>query len=341
MNGETLPAILQMSRQPDEQPVFRLSELDWLYVRIYCQREQADEVLVGLLAPCMQQLQACGLIQRFFFIRYFEGGFHLRLRCCGKKADLLGPVREDLTARIGAYFARQGDTVLNPRNWGPEGMHDPTWRREQGEEIRPVPSFEYDRYEPEYMRYGGNAGMSVSEEHFLVSSEVVLRLLEYELRSGKNRRRNMVFLLLRDLALAFSLQESDLAHVFAQQARYWIASSWITPQIRDMLEPAYQQHQHALEQLLTWQPGEHKPQAISLWSVLQAPWREANTRTYRALLELDEQRQLIERPETILFSYMHMLCNRMGFFPREEAYLVYLLSRHYQVHTQAQEAPRL
>ena len=52
----------------------------WLYVRIYCQMTEADEVLLNLVAPLVHVLQEQGLISSFFFIRYFEGGHHLRAR---------------------------------------------------------------------------------------------------------------------------------------------------------------------------------------------------------------------------------------------------------------------
>jgi hypothetical protein len=51
--------------------------------------------------------------------------------------------------------------------------------------------------------------------------------------------------------------------------------------------------------------------------------------TYHALTQLQEQGQLTVHPIELMFSYIHMFCNRLKLFPREEAYLCYLLYRNY------------
>jgi thiopeptide-type bacteriocin biosynthesis protein len=311
-------------RQAEEQQL----QLDWLYVRIYCQPEQADDLLLSLIA-CMHELQAQQLIGCFFFVRYLEGGFHLRLRCSGKRNDLLGPVRARLNTLIATYFEQQGAYVHAPLNWGPEGIHDQNWQRSGGEIRRPVPSFEYDRYEPEDARYGGSIGMQMSEEHFMRESELVLDLLQHEGRSRKNVRRNIALLLLQELALAFGLGARDMAHLFGQQAHYWINSSWLSPRQRDSLEPAYQALRPALHKLLA-SHASHGEQKKSFWSDLMHRWHSSSEHLYRTLTDERARAHLTEEPRVLLSSYIHMFCNRLGFFPPDEAFLLYLLSRYYE-----------
>jgi len=315
-------------------------DMDWLYVRIYCRREEADELLLSLVAPCMRTLQARGLITKFFFIRYFEGGFHLRLRCCGQKSDLLGPVRDELNARLDAYFMQHGVALSGPLDWGPNGMNDQTWQSRQEQNAtgptfsRPVPSYEYDRYEPEIERYGGLLGLQISEQHFMHCSETVLRVLEHE-RLGAGSRRNAALLLLHALAGAFQLTNQEKARLFELQARYWMTSSWFTPQLRELLVQEYERHCLALQRLLSSDHSRPQHKSRAVWSELIDEWSEASKDTYHALTTLEKRKQLTEAPSELLLSYIHMLCNRLGFFPREEAYLTYLLYRNYETHCEA------
>ncbi len=314
-------------------------DMDWLYGRIYCRLDEADELLLSLVAPCMRTLLARGLINKFFFIRYFEGGFHLRVRFCGQKADLLGPVRDELNEWLDAYFLQRGIALSGPLDWGPSGMDDQTWQSRHAQDAmgstfsRPVPSYEYDRYEPEIERYGGPQGVQISEQHFMHCSKATLRVLEHEC-SGAGSRRNATLLLLHGLAEAFQLTDQEKASIFELQARYWMTSSWFTPQLRDLLVQEYERHCLALHRLLSSGQSEPQHKSRAFWSELIDEWSEASKDTYHALTILGQRKQLTQTLSELLLSYIHMLCNRMGFFPREEAYFTYLLYRNYKAHSE-------
>jgi thiopeptide-type bacteriocin biosynthesis protein len=302
----------------------------WLFVRIYCQQAEADEVLLNLIAPCARLLLRQELITRFFFIRYFEGGFHLRVRFCGERAKLLGCVREEINRQICQYFAQRGEVLVDPLDWGPEGLDDQFWRPcLQKDMTRPMPSFEYDRYEREVERYGGLPGLQISEQHFMQCSELALRILAQE-RNGSSSRRNAALLLLDILAETFQLTDRQKATVFSDQCHYWMSSAWCTAQHRELFAQEYARHQLGLQRLLQQksQVPEHKSRAV--WSPLMVQWRAALNETYNSLVALEAQQELSVTPLELMFSYIHLFCNRLGFFPREEAYLTYLLYRTYQ-----------
>ncbi|MBL7731360.1 MAG: lantibiotic dehydratase [Chitinophagaceae bacterium] len=53
---------------------------EWLYYKLYCGTKTADEILLSAIAPLLQRLQQENLIDKWFFIRYNDPDFHLRIR---------------------------------------------------------------------------------------------------------------------------------------------------------------------------------------------------------------------------------------------------------------------
>lgn len=53
---------------------------EWLYYKCYCGVKTADRILTEAIYPAVKQLLAAGEIDKFFFIRYNDPEFHLRLR---------------------------------------------------------------------------------------------------------------------------------------------------------------------------------------------------------------------------------------------------------------------
>lgn len=59
---------------------------EWLYLKIYCTPESAGQLLAEVIAPLTRMHRK--LIGRWFFIRYFENGHHLRLRINTKEEHI-------------------------------------------------------------------------------------------------------------------------------------------------------------------------------------------------------------------------------------------------------------
>lgn len=53
---------------------------EWLYYKLYCGTKTADELLLALVQPLVAGLLQAGLIDKWFFIRYNDPDFHLRVR---------------------------------------------------------------------------------------------------------------------------------------------------------------------------------------------------------------------------------------------------------------------
>jgi thiopeptide-type bacteriocin biosynthesis protein len=57
---------------------------EWLYLKIFCTPASSDTLLTRVISPFIQQ--SC--VKSWFFIRYTEGGYHLRVRLQGDASEL-------------------------------------------------------------------------------------------------------------------------------------------------------------------------------------------------------------------------------------------------------------
>jgi thiopeptide-type bacteriocin biosynthesis protein len=310
----------QMTHRPEP-------EEDWLSVRIACRAEEADAVLLDLVAPLTHRLWRQGLIGQGFFLRYQEGGHHLRVRFAGAHSALFGPARALIDACIQAYVAGLGSREIEPLDRGPEGMRDSQWQPLfPAQALRPTPSYEYQRYEPEVERYGGPRGLHVSECHFAASSAMALHILARE-RAGRGSRRAAALLLLHASALGFQLDGRQRAESFEQFYLRRQALAWRTPPERESLEQAYARQRASLHLLV---PAD--PSARRFWQPVGEPWQGSIAQTCQALCHLQEQALLSTSLLALLSAYIHMLCNRLGIYLREETGLCYFLARLYAEH---------
>ncbi|HYI07733.1 MAG TPA: lantibiotic dehydratase [Thermoanaerobaculia bacterium] len=120
----------------------------WLYLKLYTGAATADVVLRDAIAPLVAQALESGAADRWFFLRYGDPQWHLRVRFGGEPERLRGVI--DL---LGEHL----DPALR------DGQ---IWR------------WQLDTYEREVERYGGPAGVELSERIFHVDSEAVLAALQ-------------------------------------------------------------------------------------------------------------------------------------------------------------------
>ncbi|MEM9554027.1 MAG: lantibiotic dehydratase [Acidobacteriota bacterium] len=123
---------------------------EWLYAKLFTGAATADETLTGVVGPLTHRLQASGAVDRWFFLRYNESGWHLRLRLHGDPRRLAGEALPALQQAVAPL------------------LDDGRLRRLQ-----------LDTYERELERYGAGDGIRLAERVFHHDSEAVLALLEH------------------------------------------------------------------------------------------------------------------------------------------------------------------
>jgi lantibiotic biosynthesis protein len=122
---------------------------EWLYTKLYTGICGADLILSDIVRPVMRRALSSGAADSWFFVRYADPDWHIRLRLHGDPTRL---VREVLPELLDVTRSRMTASDL--------------WR------------VQLDTYEREIERYGGPEGILLAERLFHADSEAVLDLLE-------------------------------------------------------------------------------------------------------------------------------------------------------------------
>lgn len=162
---------------------FHTPASEWLYAKIYVGRGNADRLLVGSIGPVMRRAIASGSAIEWYFLRYTDPDFHIRVRVRGDSDRLRTEVLPELEAlaRVGienGVIARIG----------------------------------YDTYFPETSRYGGRECIPIAHSLFHIDSECALDLLEaYPGWAPWGARAELALLGIRQLMAALMPNETSIA----------------------------------------------------------------------------------------------------------------------------------
>lgn len=130
---------------------------EWLFYSIYCGESVADEILTKHLKPHIAILLKKGWIKKWFFIRYFDKHFHLRIRFEVCEKQYMGEI---LSVFEKVFLKLLKDRVL--------------WR------------ITIDTYNREIERYGKYTNDEM-EELFYLDSSLILKFLSYIIEDESNR----------------------------------------------------------------------------------------------------------------------------------------------------------
>ncbi|MEV7166212.1 thiopeptide-type bacteriocin biosynthesis protein [Streptomyces microflavus] len=278
----------------------------WLSLHCFLRSapEDVDAFLTRDVAPLLDGLVAEGEATGWFFIRYDEGGHHLRLRIRG--------VSQARAASLPTALARRAERLPAA---GPVPGHDGDGRGLHAE-VRVEP------YVPETGRYGGPAALPVAEEVFVLSSRVAVRAV------GDAPRGSARLSLGIDLAHATALA-CGMDRLSAAQWLRRHAASWRWAEDVPLLGP---QHVHArVNSVYALQREALASRARAVRRALEdgtAPgtltdWYDGVRDADRALRAASPQ---VGRPQ-IWASQLHMLFNRLGLAPDEERAVCRLAAR--------------
>ena len=155
------------------------SKAIWLSLHIYV-GDQQNNLLKNCIAPTLKALE--GTISTFFFIRYWLGGPHIRLRIKCQETDTSNVLRQ-LEESFSSWKASISDFVMPSykeytnnvqRLADLEGVNNEEGHSDFIEELRIVRA----RYVPEMDKYGGQRGIAIAESLWHKSSLFVLEHID-------------------------------------------------------------------------------------------------------------------------------------------------------------------
>ncbi|WBQ05865.1 thiopeptide-type bacteriocin biosynthesis protein [Kribbella sp. CA-293567] len=327
---------------------------DWVALHVFYASD-ANPILVEAVRPLVAELRRDELIDRWFFIKYWMEGPHLRVRFRPARPELREEVTKRATAAIEAFLARRPalyDTDVD----GLGDIYKKMYVAEYGEErfveeygvdgampFRPNNSVALLPYEQEFDRYGGPAGMELGEWHFEASSDLVAKLLA----TSNTHVRPVLLGLATQLSLltAYSFLETDEAvRRFFQRYRSFWETSYQEPSddYHESFDKSYALTRDSLservDRIRTVSTGDSAQQLSGIERIWLTHCRELRARVDAEAGQLlfpsrtgGTGREPIADPEAraavLLSSYVHMTNNRLGVAILDEIYLSYLIER--------------
>ncbi len=254
---------------------------EWLFAKLYTGTGTADELLNHMVGPLVRSSLASGAADAWFFIRYADPDWHVRLRLHGQPGRLHAEVLPDLEAASAEYLEA-----------------GKLWR------------MQLDTYEREVERYGGDRGIELAEQVFAADSEAVLTILgSLSGDAGLDLRWRLAMrgtdLLFDDLGLTLEEKRS-----VARRARESFGREFdIDGNFRSRVSQRYRAERVRVEALLD--PGQAAPAPLA--EGLEALHRRSLQLAPVAaeLRRLSQTGRLSATLAEIAMSYAHMHVNRL------------------------------
>lgn len=295
----------------------------WRGLHVYRYGAQ-DEFLLDGLAPVVTPLLDNGGLASWFFLRYWQGGHHVRVRLRPADPAIADELVAEVTAKLSAYLAEfPGGGGFDAEEFHREAQ--PTMaalEREPAEPIQPPDTIRAVEYRRELGKYGGERGALIAERYFARSSSIILEALRASGNSSSKRLGSGFSMMLRGLAAA-GMSATEMAAFFKHYCLLW--SPYTFDQFLDTWPDLLATRRAAM--------GAHAGKLLSAGDVLardpfhqavSSAWSEVDSRVLDEVTLAGQDATGARRRQVLLVSYLHTHNNRLGLIPEHESFLGYL-----------------
>lgn len=300
-------------------------DLVWRALHVHRYADQ-DGLLTDGVAPVLGPLRESGAVDGWFFLRYWQGGHHVRLRLRVAVAEAEAVV-EEVAGKLRAHLAENpAAEEFDAAEFSREAQ--PTMASLEGaaaEEIHPPDTIRRVAYVPELDKYGGPEGVRIAEDYFGASSDIVLDALR---RTGgrPSKRIGMGYAMMLRGLCATDLTPAEVAAFFAHYCVLW--SPYAFDGFLDAWPGLLREHRvrlHAHTAAVLANPA--ALDGDPLHTAVGEAWRRVRTAGAAVLdrvLLAGPGAPPARRAQVLLVSYLHTHNNRFGLIPELEAFLGYL-----------------
>jgi len=264
----------------------------WLSFHCY-PLEAPDVFLTRAVRPFLNQYIWPTKGARAFFIRFAdERGPHIRLRLHGEATWLEATLRPALTG----WFAGRGELIEIP-------------------------------YAPEAARFGGAAGMALTEAHFHLSTRVTLdRLAQVPHTYGTTLFDALRMHLL--IALAAGMKREKAAWYFGQLYQQWLPAFFRPIDGQPLDETAQTAVLTYFRNGLESQQAALRPAFDELWTAASVGQFDTSQPEWQRWVRGNELilKELGDNLDKVLPSLIHLTNNRLGVNNQDEVFLCYMLA---------------
>jgi thiopeptide-type bacteriocin biosynthesis protein len=252
---------------------------EWLYFKIYTGVKSADLILTNAIKPILTELLNRKIIKCFFFIRFYDPNFHLRVRFKATDLTYLGDILECVNRHL-----------------------------KQFEEQEYISKIQMDAYSQEIERYGEST-IEIAEEFFFLDSVAVLNFLLCTEGDEREAKRWKWALLSIDILLNdFGLSGEEKMNLLEGLKSAFHKEFNTDKIVKDQLKTKYRNNRKDIENLIL---EDNKGSSLfeDFYEILKSR-SEKNSPLVNSLKKVGEleYKQLIAH---LLPSYIHMQINRI------------------------------
>ena len=268
---------------------------EWLYFKIYCKNKTADLVLANELFAILSELKANRLISKWFFIRYSDPSFHVRLRLKLTHKSNLNNAVEIISS------------ILEPMI--------------QDETLKDIQTETYDR---ELERYSGSL-IDIAEDWFYYDSEKVISLIKLSQNNEKNRY-TCAFLLIDNTLNIFRNNLDEKATLLEQLSKGFIKEFGLDKAQKVKLDTMFRDRRKHIERVI------HNPSSDTeihkLYSIIKS-YEMVDSKIVENLKENINHLNMLPK---ITSDFIHMSLNRVFISQprRHELDIYYMLHKFYK-----------
>ncbi len=314
---------------------------EWSSVHLHY-AEPWENFLSKGIAPFIEKIMCDQLAERFFFIRYWHRGPHIRLRIKSKREN-----SDELKKIISAYFVQ----------FFKENPSDPLNGVNNKEQIKketdiswlPNNSFHFIPYSPEIERYGGEVAMLIAEKQFEASSKVILSIIKESEAWNYNKAMAKAIQLHLAFAYATGMDLAEAALFYSKIFKIWLPKACTSTEAFDdnkgvILDAFHKNYEVQQETILPffeklWTAMKNQEKFEQNWLM---EWISDTIQMRKELTNIQNENKFTRpkwyTPESVsevgilnqerwsvYDSYIHMTNNRLGILNRDEGYLGYIM----------------
>jgi thiopeptide-type bacteriocin biosynthesis protein len=257
---------------------------EWLNLKVYSGNTSVEAVLAEKLLPLIGSSK--NLFKKWFFIRYSDPDWHLRLRFNGEPSQLYG------------HFLPLLNQLLEPMV--------------ANGEIHKIELFTYER---EVERYGGPDSMTFVESIFMADSQLIARTAQLLQECGEDIRWRVTLLVTDKLLDLFEYTDAEKLTLISQLRTGFGNEFNDSSTLRKQLGNRYREIESVIKDDFTkWYSKEGNDLSDSQTEIfpLIKQWQEETEPYVQAINEMYQgENELNCSRDTLLGSLLHMHNNRM------------------------------
>ena len=246
----------------------------WVYFKLYTGEKTADDILINVITPALKKLQKYNILEKWFFIRYSDPDFHLRIRLLIHNTQYVGETLFLLSQKLERW---NNDHLL--------------WK------------VQLDTYNRELERYGKHL-IEEAESVFYADSECILSIIK-KLNGNENHRWMIALKLINELLSDFGLNITEKQKLMENVSKSYKTEFGFNEFNSKQFNSKFRENKKTVESVLnnTIQEKEF----ISLFQSIKKRSKELAPIVERIKMKSNKEKGVNE----LLKSYLHMMLNRL------------------------------